>query len=68
MWGFARSKSKELWRDFLYSFREYFLDNLDTIDKERDDFEYLAIVSDRAKGLVLAIVEVFPKSFYYYCI
>jgi hypothetical protein len=67
MWGFARSESKESWLDFLHGFREYFLDNLDTTEKERADFEHLTIISDRAKGLVLAIAEVLPKAFHYHC-
>lgn len=67
IWGFARNESKESWLDFLHGFREYFLDNLDTTEKERDDFEHLTIVSDRVKGLVLAIAEVLPKAFHYHC-
>lgn len=67
MWGFARSESKESWLDFLRGFREYFLDSLDTTEKERNDFEYLTIVSDRAKGLVPAVSEAFPKAFHYHC-
>lgn len=67
MWGFARSESKESWLNFLRGFREYFLDSLDTTEKERSDFEYLTIVSDWAKGLVPAVSEIFPKAFYYYC-
>jgi hypothetical protein len=67
MWGFARNESKEPWLDFLHGFREYFLGNLNTAEKERDDFEHLIIVSDRAKGLVPAIADVFPKAFHYHC-
>jgi hypothetical protein len=67
MWGFARNESKESWLDFLHGFREYFLDNLEMTEQERTNFEYLTIVSDRAKGLIPAISEVFPKAFHYYC-
>ena len=67
MWGFARNESKESWLDFLNSFRQYFLDNLETTEKERDDFEHLTIISDRAKGLIPAVAEVFPKAFHYHC-
>lgn len=67
MLGFARSKSKEPWLDFLRGFRGYFLNNLKTSEKERNEVEYLTVISDQAKGLVLAILEVFPKAFYYYC-
>lgn len=67
MWGFARNESKESWLSFLQGFRQYFLDNLDTTEKERDNFEHLTIVSDRAKGLVPAVGEVLPKAFHYHC-
>lgn len=67
MWGFARNESKEPWLDFLHSFREYFRDNLDSTEKEHDDFEHLTIISDRAKGLVLAVAEVFLKAIHYHC-
>lgn len=36
MWGFARNESKESWLSFLQGFRQYFLDNLDTTEKELD--------------------------------
>ncbi|KAK7177878.1 hypothetical protein PSPO01_16072 [Paraphaeosphaeria sporulosa] len=67
MWGFARNESKESWLDFLHGFREYFLESLDTTEKECDDFEHLTIVSDRAKGLVPAIAEVFTQAIHYHC-
>ena len=67
MWGFARNESKESWLDFLHSFREYFLDNLDATEKKREDFGHLTIVSDRARGLVPAVAEVLPEAFLYHC-
>jgi hypothetical protein len=66
MWGFAHSESKESWTNFLYGFREYFLDSI-TDSEKRDYFERLSIVSDRGKGLVPAVAEVLPKAFHYHC-
>lgn len=66
MWGYAKSESIESWTNFLYGFREYFLE-INADKTERDSFEYLCIISDRAKGLAPAVAEVFPKAYHYHC-
>jgi hypothetical protein len=66
MFGFYENESKDSWREFLYGFREYFIDNIGD-DDARDYFQHLTIISDRAKGLMPAVGEVFPKAFHYYC-
>lgn len=63
--GFTRNETKESQLGFLNSFREYFLDNPNTTEKERGDFKYLIIVSNRVKGLTPAGINVFLKAFYY---
>jgi hypothetical protein len=66
MWGFATSESTESWTNFLKYFRQFFIDSVPDIE-ERESYEYLTIVSDRAKGLVPAVSEVLPKAFQYHC-
>ena len=67
MWGLAKSESSDSWLEFLRAFREYFLKNPVTSEQDREAFEYLTIISDRAKGLIPAVAQVFPKAFHYHC-
>ncbi|PSN59271.1 hypothetical protein BS50DRAFT_641103 [Corynespora cassiicola Philippines] len=66
MLDFFRSKCIESWLDFLGGFRKRVLKNFDTTEREREDFDHLTIVSDRAKGLIPAVVKVLPKAFHYH--
>ena len=68
IYSYAISESKQAWLDFLLSFRECFIDNIEDIsDKVRQELEHLTIISDRGKGLVPAVAEVLLKAYHYHC-
>ena len=67
MWGVAKEESLKSWTNFLYGFREFFMDGI-ADDEKRDFYEHLTVISDRGKGLVPAVTEVLPEAFHYHCV